>query len=794
MAERVLVTWRDGAPFEAKGGAASLAPGGEAAAAADDLDGLQVVQRVNQGLIARTPDGGAADPALYQELEARGRRIKRLYDTDIIEVGTYRLNVESPGVDRKVPARLRVPAEMAQTWPHHLVQLAGPPTPEWMDRIEKAGVDVAEPISRYALFVCARPDQVAALHGLRLDDDDPQKVDSFVTWTGPFHPGYRLSRNVQDRKGTVTHLLVTVYPDTAAPTTRGAIEAIGLNVVHEWGEEGRYRDRFAFLVVEADRKAAAPLARLPHVRAVESHTPALSSDSERSAQIIAAQLDGTAPVAGYRAYLAARGLDGSGVTVGICDSGVDTNDDTSLHLDLRGRLAFFEDVTGGATVVDENGHGTHVAGIAVGSGASGAFNPGGWTLGLGVAPAARFGVINAVLTTNSPGTIEVARYARMMVSQGAQVMNNSWRQGGPAGYTTRAAEVDRLVRDPTGPARTRKEGDYLVLVFSAGNEGADRKTITEPKEAKNPIVVGSSLNWNQADDDIRSVAPSSSRGPARDGRILPTIVAPGEKVVSTRTTFKGPKGQPMSDFKDDAGTEHTNHAIQSGTSTAAPHVAGVCALLIQWWRARDGGRNPSPAMLKALLVNGAEDLAGGLSGRFRLKVPLRLGHIPNSDQGWGRVCVQNILAGPKILRDQEHPFRSTKEAPHTFMVRASDPTRPLKITMAWTDAPGAPNASPALINDLDLEVVETLEDGTRRIFKGNNFVRGFSVPSTVKGKGDFDSLNNVECVYIRRPAGTYLVSVLPHTLTGSALPPYALTSAYQDYALVVDNAIEVPPT
>ena len=67
----------------------------------------------------------------------------------------------------------------------------------------------------------------------------------------------------------------------------------------------------------------------------------------------------------------------------------------------------------------------------------------------------------------------------------------------------------------------------------------------------------------------------------------------------------------------------------SGTSMAAPHVTGLCALLIEWWRSNHEGANPSPALLKALLVNGAEDLAGGPDGgSMALKGPdgSRSGH------------------------------------------------------------------------------------------------------------------------------------------------------------------------
>ena len=767
---------------------------------------LTVERVAADGAIVRMGAGaeGAADSRAV--LERSGYRVKRLPETELIRVGDFAVDVEQGLVaeaaedtaasDPQVPADLRVPPEQEETWPHHLVQLIAPPTPEWVARIEEQGVNVIEPISRYALFVYAPPERVRALRGLKMPDDPPD-AESFVAWTGPFQPAYRLAPEVLrllDTAGPVQYLRVGVCPEEEADAVQGRIEGWHGRVVERWEETGKYNDRIGFLIAELDASWISALAREPHVRLIELQSDRLSTEDERSAQIVAQAFDNapppnTAPTPGYAGTLTGFGIDGRGVVVGICDTGVDTNDDTTIHPDLRGRLAFFQDVTGGLAPRDRNGHGTHVAGIAVGNGASGAAEPGPWNLGQGVAPGARFGVINPVDTAGSPGLKPVDNYTRILVGGGAHVMNNSWREGLSGGYTAGAALIDRLVRDPNGDNGADPARNYLVLVFSAGNSGPGDGTITHPKEAKNPIVVGNSLNRRASGDDIRGVDRTSSRGPARDGRILPTVVAPGQRIVSARSTSSS-----SSAFRDAGGTNHSQHTEKAGTSMAAPHVSGVCALLIQWWRDRTAAL-PSPALLKALLINGAVDLADGPDGRTIGS--RRLGHIPNNDQGWGRVSLRNLLRdhpdtdrGPRLAYDREDLALNAAGDERIFTVTPARPGAPLRITLVWTDPPGAANAIPALVNDLDLEVAESVGGQTTAVYKGNVFDQGFSVPDT----GEFDTLNNVECVYVReaREGAVYEVRVIASTLTQSARPPFT-GPAWQDFALVIDNAVEAAP-
>lgn len=776
MTDKALVTRRGG-----------LLPEASSAIESSEAQGLGLTVEENLG--HATLVSGTAKQ--YAELEAQGFRVKLLTETNILEVGSYRINIES-GAPR-VPTKLQVPKALEKTWRHHLVQLAGPPTEEWSRTIEGQGVDVVEPISAYALFVVGSPEQVANLKNL-----------PFVTWVGPFKPAYRIAPGLREMKGMIRYVSIGVYPQDEVEAVKEAISKVKATIVRESAPMTDHQGTYHRLVVEVDAKHLATLACLPGVRWLEFASSQPGLDGERETQIVAENLNAqpapnTAPVTGYQAWLATVGLSGAGVAVAICDTGVDAmaNNNVSGHLDLRGRQIGVVDYTGGAVTTDTDGHGTHVAGIAVGNAATGQTEgaaPNNFLWGQGIAPQANYVAQNAILGPWPPANF--GTLTTDAANAGAHVQNNSWFDGGGpgAGYTANSRRFDQLVRDPNDGTATL---DYLVIVFSAGNAGPNPSTITPPKEAKNPITVGNSLNFRpglgDATDNIRGMRTTSSRGPALDGRILPNIVAPGTDVSSTWSETGDTSPPPNGYGPPIAGTgtpdpNNPNNILNqymfmSGTSMASPHVAGCCALLIEWWRNRTDGKNPSPALLKALLINGAEDLVGGPKGGGG-----NLTNIPNNDQGWGRVSLENILQqapasdrGPKIFSDQRHAFNANAQE-HLIRVAPADPARPMRITLVWTDAPGAANANPALVNDLDLEVVEV---ATNTVFKGNVFSNGFSITG-----GAFDNRNNIECVYIQNPSGTYEVRVIASALSGNARPPFNNT-AWQDFALVIDNA-EVP--
>jgi subtilisin family serine protease len=257
------------------------------------------------------------------------------------------------------------------------------------------------------------------------------------------------------------------------------------------------------------------------------------------------------------------GLDGTGVTVAVLDTGVD-----ATHPDLAGRIAGAENFTTAASTDDTVGHGTHVASIIAGSGAA---SDGRYR---GVAPGAKL-LIGKVCGDESCLDSDILA-GMAWAAPRAKVVNMSL--GG--GDTPELDPLEQAVDDLTARYGT-------LFVVAAGNDGGFAP-VSSPASADAALAVG-------AVDRDDQLAGFSSRGPrVGDTAIKPDITAPGVDIVAARAAH-GVIGGPA---------PLDRYTTLSGTSMATPHVSGAAAILTE--------EHPgwSPRQRKTVLMAAAKPTAG----------------------------------------------------------------------------------------------------------------------------------------------------------------------------------------
>jgi subtilisin-like proprotein convertase family protein len=234
-----------------------------------------------------------------------------------------------------------------------------------------------------------------------------------------------------------------------------------------------------------------------------------------------------------------------------------------------------------------------------------------------------------------------------------------------------------------------------------------------------------------------------------------------------------------------------SYRYESGTSLAAGEVSGVTALMEEFFAVRSHLTN-SPAMMKALLINGARTLGDPYDFQVRNNI---------NYQGWGQVSLPTALPGVLsnatstvggsssiFLFDQDPNKALATGESHTrfFTVSPEGQNQALRVTLAWTDPPGNPAASIKLVNDVDL-VVTNLDNGD--VFLGNDIQAGnqFNSSWDTNRVQLLDVVNNVENVYLKQPlAANYSVTVVGRRVNVNAVTANPNNVA-QDYALVVSS-------
>ena len=407
------------------------------------------------------------------------------------------------------------------------------------------------------------------------------------------------------------------------------------------------------------------------------------------------------------------GLNGSGEIIAILDTGLDADHPDFGNRVLSVRTSFSYDQSGADT---NSGHGTHVAGTLIGDG-SGDSNGKGLVSGaLLHMYSLEYDISGSIAKTGS--TYDILRDARV---QGARIGVNAWGSTSDLGqYNLESRSMDVFATDYPG----------FIPVFAVGDDPMQGSSaVAPPSTAKNVLSIGAS--------DGTSVANFSALGPVLDGRIKPDLVAPGVNICSTRAEeARYPAGTACG-----TGTHSNGDSLYmslSGTSPATAVGASGAALMRQFLREEAGISGPSADLVKAALINGAEDLGAA--------------DIPNAAEGWGQIDLDRSMYPANGDLSTWFDNTRTLEPGYGFLYNYDfDMSQGIDITLVWTDEAGsstAPQSQSRIVNNLDLQLISP--DGNT-VYRGNNFASGASISG-----GSADSVNNVERIHI--PAGVGVIT------------------------------------
>lgn len=397
-----------------------------------------------------------------------------------------------------------------------------------------------------------------------------------------------------------------------------------------------------------------------------------------------------------------RNLKGTGINIGIWDGG-----EVSPHLDFSpaGRRTLMENSS-------PSDHATHCAGTICGRGL---INP----VARGMAPNAK------IYSYNFNGNIQ-AEMANAIPTLGLNVSSHSYGSTQTCGLTGSG-----VAYSATSVATDQNLNNFPhhLHVHSAGNsQGACTggwSTITSSgKSAKNNILVANIST-------LEALNSSSSCGPVHDGRVKPEISAMGTSVFSTYSPLN-------------------TYATLSGTSMAAPGIAGSVALLVERYKQLNSNQLPPSSLIKNTVLNTARDL-GNVGPDYRF--------------GYGRI---NALQAVRILEENRYRIATvTTGFTNDEVINIPSGAARLKVMLTWNDPAGTANATPALVNNLDLKVVNGTNTFLPWILDPNN-------PGNPATNG-VDNVSNIEQISIDNPAaGAYTLRVV-----GTAVP----TGANQTYSL-----------
>jgi len=515
-------------------------------------------------------------------------------------------------------------------------------------------------------------------------------IHSFIDMKPEWKADDFLWKKISNEKGLV-EVLVSFFPGIDNIAARQFVSILGGQVNPGPMEKyGSYK-----VVINASKVRS--MAQWYGVQYISPISPIVALDNQ-SMPVVKSNL--AADPTQYGGY----GLNGDGVTVGVGD-----NSSGIFHIDLSERITNFNPGTASL-------HGQIVNGIV---GAAGILDPFAYTLTPHVA------LVDHLFDNILPATGAMYNDYNMTIANNSYtIIEGDCSYAGT--YDIYSHFLDTL----------SIEFPNVQHVFASGNDG---HLTCSPylqgfatvgggyQPAKNNIVVGSIT-------DYLADASDESRGPVKDGRLKPEIVAVG---LGTYSCAPG-----------------NSYAWSAGTSMASPQVAGGLAALTQRFK-QIYFAQPGADVLKAILLNGAMDL--GNPG-------------PDYTYGFGSMDLYRSL---QIINNDNFTTNTLNDGDSMYFTITIPPnTGQLKVMLCWNDAPGNPGSSVALVNDIDLSVTDPSSAIHLPLILNPS-------PDSVNNNATEspDHLNNVEQVVITRPpAGAYVISAKGfHVPVGP-----------QDYAIAFD--------
>jgi len=609
----------------------------------------------------------------------------------------------------------------------YLVQFSGPVQERWVDELWKAGATVYSYIPYHSYTV-------------RMDEKTKAKVQAMsqVAWIGTYHPAYKV---VESRLFNTTgqgSVVMMLYPDADLEAAAAKVQALG----------GVLKEKTASYIAKViradlDLSRVVALANLPEVMALHSWSGPPKFNNNNDQWVIQQGRLATAPPDTSLTYRPVwrRGIQGQGQLTGQHDSGISFNvgtghcafRDPSVPITAAGDFPTHRKVVAykvyGINAFGDCGiyHGSHTCGTTAGNDTIA--NGIGPNMTDGMAKDARISFTDiadasCIIRLYTDLTTLYDTVARANSAGPIKQHSGSWGSpdtGGP--YLTMDATTDAW----------HWLNKLVVPIFSAGNIGVadDDSTMNHPALAKNVIAVGSTGNGTVS----HGFYTWSSRGPTQDGRIKPTVMAPGAL------------------FSADGSTACSDQGL-GGTSMSCPSVNGALVMVRQYFQ--DGwyplgkprtanSLDPSAALMRAMAVCSAD------SNIFTY-VP------PNYNTGFGRIDLDSVLYFDTLGTDARKLAVVDNRIGYwtgwacRYIVNVADSTLPLRVTLAWVDTAAAPDANPTLVNDLDLELV----DPYSVTYRGNQMSGWRSTPNP----SVWDTVNVEETARVVNPrCGNWLIRV-----------------------------------